>query len=414
MKLLLVISLSLAALGLPRAALCATPPAPQVSSGRGEWEALQKRFNEPRNYNLLISGTWTLIHVSRADAEVKELLNLVGTLSETFERQTVGGAAGFKEKVASFLKSGDDTVGGFAATLLAATGDVGYAPRIAELLTKKEPPEDDHTHPLTSRGRAAVALGLLGAKEYVAKLVPMLGSTNRYDRAGAASALGMLGARQHAKAVAALLTGERFRFERDASPIHALFDMGVAAEYAGAFASVLSEKLAGPEVVEAAGYALAALKAKRYAGDIARLLNHKYRRRVAAKALAVMGAAEYAPEIARMLREDDDPLHQSAALLALGVLGARKYAPEAARILREKKEDYVSRYAAEALVLMGAEEYAAEVVPVVERAYAEKLYVFAGEFHPLVEGELAGVRRRFEDSFLKMRARLKAGARRAP
>lgn len=401
---LVAAALCVVACAWPASARVAAQTSAASGGARQEWEALQKRLSEPRSYNLLVSGTWTLIHGSTSEAEVKEILNLIVKLSEPFDRQQVGGAAGFKDSAASFLESKDDVVSGFAATVLAAAGDGRYARRIAALLWKKEPPGDARSSRVTSRGRAAVALGLLGAREYTPKLASMLRSPNSFDRSGAAWALGSLGARQHAKAVAALLTDERFKYESGDAYIGALFEMGVAAEYAGVFAAVMRDELVSPETAEAAAYALAALKARRYAGDVARLLGDKYRRGHAAKALAVMGAKQYAPDIARMLR-DEGSLDQAAALLALGILGAKEYAPEAARILKEQRESFGSHYAAEALVLMGAEEYAADVVPLLERAFGGKHYLGTEDFHPLVEAELVRVRRRYEESFLKMRAR---------
>jgi len=181
--------------------------------------------------------------------------------------------------------------------------------------------------------------------------------------------------------------------------------MGVAADYADVFASVLRDKLTPSETAEAAVYALAALKSKRHAKDIARLLDEKYRRADAAKALALMCAKEYAPRIALML-SDEGSLDQSAALLALGVLGAREYVPEAVRIMRRQEKSFGSYYAAAALVLLDATEHAAEVVPHVERGYDAKLYLTADDFSPLVEDDLKPLRLRYEESFLKMRARL--------
>jgi HEAT repeat protein len=411
-KLSAVLALSLVASSLlaPVPVFGARLAAQGDAAARQEWEALRLRLlTDPRSVNLLVSGVWGLTHSSGSDAEVKALLTLVAVVDEPFERQQVGGAAGFKEKVAGFLKSEGDAVRGFAATVLAAVGDKSYAPRVAALLDRAEPPDGaeppDAPHPLTSPGRAAVALALLGAREHTTKFASMLRSPNMYDRRGAAYALGILGAKEHAKAVAAMLTDERFKFyDRDA-PIHALFQMGVAADYADLFAAVVRAEDTDSETAKAAAYALAALKSKRHAKDVARLLEKKYVRGDAAKALAVMGAKEYAPRIARLLR-DEGSLDQCAALLALGVLGAREYAPTMVRIMRRQKKSFVSNYAAQALVLLGATEYAAEVVPLVEPAYAQKAYVTAGNFDPLVEDALEPLRRRYEKSFLKMRARL--------
>ena len=385
--------------------------APNVIDGRREWEELQKRFNEPRSYNLITSGMWTLTHAGESKKEVEEVIRLLTVLSNSFAKQDpallkeIGGARGFKDRMAALLNSKDDVVAGFAATMLGISGDLRYAAAVAKLLDKKDPPEDtDDWHPeVSSRGRAAVALSLLGAREYIPKLVAMLRSRSRYDRSGAAVALGQLGAREHAKDVAAMLGDERFKYEDDDSPIYALAEMGVSAEYASEIAKVLQDDLRG-ETVETAAYALAKLGAKQYAKAIARLLDKEFRKGDAAKALAIMGATEYTDEIAHIL-DDKNSLNRKDALLALGVLNATKYAAQVAKHLKDP-EGFVTNYAAYALVLMGAGEHANQVVPLVENAHRQNLYLNAGDFHPIVEEELSKIRSRFNENYLKMKARV--------
>lgn len=58
-------------------------------------------------------------------------------------------------------------------------------------------------------------------------------------------------------------------------------------------------------------------------------------------------------------------------------------------------------------MLIGGDQYAGEIVPLMENAYRENLYLSVGDFHPLVEDELAKFRSRFKDNFLKMKARLR-------
>lgn len=275
-------------------------PAPKGEGNRQEWEQLRKQFSDPRSANLLGGAMWTLTHDYESKDEVDKILKLLGLLGDSLAKQDpalldgVGGARGFKDSVAAFLNSGDDTVAGFAATVLAACGDARYAPSVARLLERKDRPEgDDGSYrDITSRARAAVALGRLGAREYVPRFVLMLRSRNRYDRSGAAHALGLLGAREHAKEIAALLSAEEFKYEDDDSPIYALAEMGATAEYAGEIARVLSDELRG-ESAKTAAYALASIGAKQYAKDVAKLLEQKFRKGDAAKALALMGAEEY-------------------------------------------------------------------------------------------------------------------------
>ncbi|MET0647272.1 MAG: hypothetical protein ABW208_11670 [Pyrinomonadaceae bacterium] len=399
--LLLLVCVSAAALG--------QAPGAGDAVDRQEWEELRKRFNEPRAVNLLTGGMWTVTHAYESKQEVDEVLKPLLVLFNSFEKQDpalldgVGGVRGFKERMAAFLNSHDDTVAGFAATMLGITGDKRYVPSIALLLEKKDPPEEDGKfhHAVTSRARAAAALSRLGAREYVPRFVRMLRSSNRYDRSGAAIALGELRAKEHAKDVAALLFNEEFSYGDD-SPIYALSEMGVLEEYAGELAGMLRSEFKR-ETVEAAAYALASIGARQYAKDVALLLNDKFRRGDAAKALAVMGAVEYKGRIARLL-DVNDSLDRSDALLALGILNAREYAPRIAGFLKDPSS--VSNYAAVALVLMGEVRYARRCVPLVERAYNANIYLGADEFHPLVEGQLVKHRKRFAESFLRMKARL--------
>lgn len=376
--------------------------------GQVDWEHFQKQFSTQQSYNLMTSGLWTLTHAAESKQEVEEMLRLIVLLSESFEKKApaslneIGGVKGFKDRMASFLTSKDDVVAGFAATMLGISGDRSYAPAIAKLLDKKDPPGDsDERYSITtSRGRAAIALSLMGAREYVPKFVEMTRRRNRYDRAGAASALGQLRAKEHAREVAAMLKSAEFRLADDPSPIYALVEMGAAAEYVDEIADVLKDKFRG-EVIDVAAYALAKLGARQYAKDIAALLRQEYRKGDAAKALALMGASEYTDEIARMLK-DKEGLVRKDALLALGILRATKYTPQVAEHLKD--QSYVSNYAAYALVLLDAEKYVDEIVPLVENAFQKKLYLNADDFNPIVEQELGKIRVRFSDSYLKMKA----------
>jgi HEAT repeat protein len=380
------------------------------AGGRQEWEELRKRFDDPRLANLLAGGMWTLTHAYKSKQEVDKVLELLLVMGRSFEKQDpavldkVGGARGFKDRLAAYLKSDDDTVAGFAATMLAVSGDKGYVPSIALLLEKKDPPEEEGKffHTITSRSRAAVALSLLDAREYVPRFVRMLRSGNRYDRSGAAIALGELRAKEHAKEVAALLTDEEFSFDDDDSPIYALSEMGVLAQHSDELAKVLRREF-GTKTVEAAAYALASLGARRYAKDVARLLDDRFQRGDAAKALAVMGAVEYKGRIARLLDVREE-LDRADALLALGILNAKEYAPRIAGFLKDK--GYVGHHAAQALVLMGEMRYARLCMPLVEGAYDSNLYFSAHDFHPLVEKQLERHRKRFAESYRRMKARL--------
>jgi HEAT repeat protein len=312
---------------------------------------------------------------------------LVNFLSSASKNEATGSAQEFKSKMAAFLNSKDDIVAGFAATVLGISGDLSYAPRIARLLDKEEP-TDDEAHPISSRSRAAVALSLMGAREYIPKLVLMLKSQNDYDRMGAAVALGQFQAKEHANAVASLLRPDNSALRVDGSPIYALMEMGVGSAYAADFARMLHNNFDG-ETTTTAAFALAKLGAKEYRHDIAKLLRHEFHKGCAAKVLALMGATEYVDQIASLLK-DRNGLTRTDALLALGIMRAKKYIPQVATHLRDP-EGYVTIYAAYALVLMEADGYADQILPKVEHLYRGDLFW--------------GIKNRFKESFLKMKAK---------
>jgi HEAT repeat protein len=288
--------------------------------------------------------------------------------------------------------------------MLGIAGDRSYAPAVAKLLDKKDPPVDlgKFQPPISSRGRAAMVLSLMGAREYVPRFVVMLKSSNHYDRSGAVMALGKLRAKDHAKDVASLLNRKEPQVGDDDGPIYALMEMGLGAEYSGEFARLLDKEFPG-EIGNTAAYALAKLGAKESAVHIAKLLNKPYQRGHGAKALAIMGATQYADKIAGLLKSED-ALERKDALLALGVMRATKYLSQVAKHLKDP-EQYIHLYAAYALVLMEADTYASEVLPQVQHMYEQNLYL-TDVFGPLVEDEVIEIGKRFNESFLKMKGRL--------
>src|SRR6266849_4864902 len=141
---------------------------------RKSWDDLRKRFV---HYSEFISGQlWSLIHTYESEAEMKQSLKLFESVSVALASNNPSsirkfdGPMGFKSQLLQFMKSKDDTVSGFAATILAITGDLNYAPQIAGLLKRKDRIPEDNYSPITARGRAAVALSLLGAKQYTEQI----------------------------------------------------------------------------------------------------------------------------------------------------------------------------------------------------------------------------------------------------
>lgn len=368
---------------------------------RQEAEQLALRFQNPQAINLITSQMWALTHAGRFKNEVDGSMELlVSFLDKVSKNEDAGSAKEFKSKMAAFLNSKDDIVAGFAASVLGISGDLSYAPRIAKLLEKEEPQDDQS--PITSRGKAAVALSLMGAREYIPKLVPMLKSQNENDRIGAAVALGQLHAKEYAKEVASLLRPENRGVRADDSPIYALMEMGVGPAYAADFARVLHDDL-DTETTKTAAFALAKLGAKEYKKDIAKLLGQEFLKGDAAKVLALMGATEYMDQIASLLK-DRNGITRTDALLALGIMRSTKYVPQVAKHLKDP-EKFVPLYAAYALVLMEADQYADQILPEVEHLYREDLFLGEHRFHPFAEDEIKKIKNRFKESFLKMKAK---------
>ena len=166
------------------------------------------RWTDERNGKLVMGALWVASHYEHADEKrVEEVLGPVHLYVEAVGRGD--GAAleqesikAFKERVSGLLRDEDQSLRALAAVLLGVCGDKSYASRIAVLL---EPRADLDVVPPFDRGRAAIALGLVGAKEYTVELVKLLKSPNSFDRSGAAIGLGALRATEHERAIAELL-----------------------------------------------------------------------------------------------------------------------------------------------------------------------------------------------------------------
>lgn len=368
---------------------------------RLEWEELIKRFQAPGTFNLLTGQMWALTHGGDSK-KTEEILNLLSVLDTTSGRRPAITTREYKNRIAAFLESDDDLVAGFAATLLAITGDLSFAPQIAKLLDTKDP--ERVVHDITSRGSAAFALSLLEARDYIPKVALLLKSKNDYDRAGAARALARFRATEYAKDIAELLKPESGMLANSDAPIYALMEMGVGATYAAEFARVVRDNR---DEEMTAMYALAKLRAREYAKDLVPLLVDTLRKADATNALAMMGATEYADQIARLLN-DKDSSNRSAALTALGILGAKKYQQQIAIHLRDAED--VRSSAAFALVLLDADRYATRIIRIIEPPDGVGIVLLQDfEFHPLVADDLLEINSRFKTSFARMkRSRKKA------
>jgi hypothetical protein len=168
------------------------------------------RWKDRRLQDLYHGAIWTLTHDYAELSRVEEVLKITdGYLQAVaaYERgdgsalTQHGGIKGLSIRLATWLTDEDQAVRAFSATMLGIIGDQSCAPQIASLLKEKEQKPGLVSY---DRGRAALALGLLKAKEYTRSLVSLLSSPNKHDRTGAVQGLGWMQATDEAKAVAKL------------------------------------------------------------------------------------------------------------------------------------------------------------------------------------------------------------------
>ena len=170
------------------------------------------RWKDETNGKLVLGALWTASHSvdypdeKHAGEVLTRVVQDVEAISNGNRAALEPGAIqAFKERLSVLLQDDVQGIRALAAVLLGVCGDKSYASRIAVLL---EPRTVTGTLPRFDRGRAAIALGLVGAKEYTLDLVSLLKSSNTFDRSGAAYGLGALRATDHEKAIAQLLNDE--------------------------------------------------------------------------------------------------------------------------------------------------------------------------------------------------------------
>jgi len=169
------------------------------------------RLKQERLRNLYQSATWTLSHDYRDFKHMEEVLTYVQHFMEALiahqqgnsaSLSKLGGLKGFKDQMAAWLNDNDQAVRAYAAIMLGICSDRAYAKQLGNLLARTDDRDELIQY---DRGRAAMALGLVGAQEYTSRLVKLLTSKNEYDRVGAAYGLGFLTAKTQAPAIAKLL-----------------------------------------------------------------------------------------------------------------------------------------------------------------------------------------------------------------
>ena len=352
--------------------------------------------------NYLSSNMWTLTHAYESKEEVdtvmKYLIDFFAAVnSNNVEKvKEFGGAKGFKNKFAEFMNSNDDAVKGFSAIVLGMSEDREYAPKILKLVNERDASFTEEFSDKTPfyRGRACVALGLLGAIEYKSDIAKLLRSKNNYDSSGAILALGELNAIEYTKEIVSLLTSKQLRLGDSDSPIHFLIDTNQAQNYKKELVSTMLGSLRS-ETAESAAYALAAIDAKETSKDVAKLLTKEFRKGTAAKVLALLGAKQYAPQIARLLN-DKNSLVRADAMTSLGILEAIEYAPRIFKLITAEEKDFGSVYAAEAILLMGAKSYFSKARRKIGFKIDNRPYPMGGEFHPFVAAKIEMIRKRLE------------------
>ncbi|MCA1564588.1 MAG: hypothetical protein LC803_02810 [Acidobacteria bacterium] len=386
-----------------------TPQTDAATEERRELELLNQRLAKNQKY--LPATLWTLTHAYEDKQAVDELLHLLINFFKAAEKhdeaalKKIGGVKGFKQRLIAFLDHQDGTVSGSSAMLLGIMGDERDVPAIAKMLTDAPPAtlkNNGARFASIARGRAATALALLEAREYIPELVKLLGSDNAHDRSGAVSALAFMKAGTEAKHIAALLETEHARDDDPGgnvrvAAIDALVSFG-AKEYLPQIVKEMFDEY-GSEVIEAAVYGVAKLGGRAYAGEIAKLLDKRFNNRHAATALALVGANEHAGKIARLL-SDKEPFTRQAAMLALGILNAKEYAPQIARLLRTE-EGWLKDSVALSLVLLEARAYRAQILATLRRP---ELGLIANlDFPPAFDEESERIRKRLETSYKLLR-----------
>ena len=386
-----------------------TPQTDAAAEERRELERLNQRLAKNQTY--LPGLMWTLTHAYEDKKAVDEMLQLLVSFFTAAQKndeaalKKIGGVKGFKQRLTAFLDHQDGTVSGSSAMLLGIMGDERDVPAIAKMLTDAAPATLKNSRaksPSLARGRAATALALLEAREYIPELVKLLGSDNPYDRSGAVSALALMKAGTEVKHIAALLETEH---ARDDDPgghvrvavIDALVSFGAKEYLPQIVKAMLAESYF--EATEAAIYGIVKLGGRAYAGEIAKLLDDRASKEHAAIALALVGAGEYAKEIAQLL-SDGEPRNREAAMLALGILNAKEYAPRIARHLRTDKS-WRRDSAALALVLMEARQYRSQIMATLGKS---ELGLKANlHLPPRFDEEREHLRKRLETSYKLLR-----------
>lgn len=384
------------------------------ASASDETEKVIMRFNEPKHLNLLQGAMWTVTHDYSDIKNLDRVLKSVSSYFEAFAKyqsgdkqvlEKLGSIGGFKKLLGDLIKDNDQAIRALGAVLIGISGDVEMAPNLVAILDRREEAKGERI--IYDRGRAALALGLLGAAQYKPKLAALLKSKNEYDRSGAISGLGELKATEFSTEIAAMLVGESNNFRDDASPVYFLVETGTAKRHEKELVKALSGRFT-TESSKAAMYALVSINSTESATEISNLLNDRFLKADAAKALALLGANKYSHDIALLLN-DESALVRSAALLAVGILKATKYQNDVAKAL-SSNEKFVQISAAQSIFLMEAESHYAAAILLLEKRQVADPVLTVSDFSPFVNDKIdlldSALKKRVDD-FINARKKLK-------
>ncbi len=218
---LLLLALFVAGCSQPAQPVAAPEKTPMPRNA--DADAFITRMKEPGPANLMqaaIKGLTTdFSNRDNADAVLKQSMTFVGALSryengDPASLNEYGGVGPFKEKCAAWLKHDEQSVRAFAAVMLGMSGDKAYTPQLSELLKRTDYAARDTVK--YDRGRAAIALGMIGAEDVKKQLGVMLSSSEYNDRQGASLGLGFLKAKEFAPQIAKLQTDKEPNVRYDA------------------------------------------------------------------------------------------------------------------------------------------------------------------------------------------------------
>ncbi len=159
-----------------------------------EIERVESRFNEEKHKAIISEASWSLIHVGEKDCN--RLLETVlihlkgdGTFSFRESVNKAGGIEEYKKLTASFLKSDEEIVRGFAAILLGIIGDLNYAQAILDVINAEDLPVKLGIIKGIDKAQCFIALALMDDKKYKSKIKKYVNDDNRYIRSYAKRSL---------------------------------------------------------------------------------------------------------------------------------------------------------------------------------------------------------------------------------